>query len=51
MVDALIEALEKEPWRPAAQVSPSSVVEARQDAIGFDHDDPTFTASVRPVEG
>jgi HD-GYP domain-containing protein (c-di-GMP phosphodiesterase class II) len=49
MVDALIKALEKEPWQ--ATPVPESAVVPQQAAIGFDHDDPSFTTSPTRVEG
>jgi HD-GYP domain-containing protein (c-di-GMP phosphodiesterase class II) len=49
MVDALVKALAKDPWQPAAEV-PSSNNDERE-TIDFDHDDPSFPASASPVEG
>ena len=49
MVDALVKALTKDPWQPAAEV-PSSSGDERE-TIDFDHDDPSFPASASPVEG
>ncbi len=49
MVDALVKALAKDPWQPAAEVIGSSGDE--EPTIDFDHDDPSFPASPSPVEG
>ncbi len=45
MVDALVKALEREPWRPATEVAPPE-----EASDGFDHDDPSFTAGAGRVE-